>query len=190
MGPRENANPAFSGRLQRHVWSTARQDRRTVTSTHISSADFSALRQALAELPRADNLSPNQPIDPEDVYTVPEHRAALDPDRALVVGNRGMGKSFWAHALAQEATRENAARILRFKQLSRTTVQIGFNAAEEGLFAPSAEVIAQAQAKSPEVIWRAVLVRIAASLTNDKIPKNSRIWLNGSQSTQSEQQGS
>lgn len=142
-----------------------------MTSTHISSADFSTLRQALAELPRADNLSPNQPIDPEDVYTVPEHRAALDPDRALVVGNRGMGKSFWAHALAQEATRENAARILRFKQLSRTTVQIGFNAAEEGLFAPSAEVIAQAQAKSPEVIWRAVLVRIAASLTNDKIPK-------------------
>ena len=142
-----------------------------MTGTRLSSADCAALRQALAELPRADNLSPNQPIDPEDVYTLPEHRAALDPDRALVVGNRGMGKSFWAHALAQEGTRENAAKILSFKELARTTVHIGFNAGEEGPFAPSAEVIAQAKAKNPEMIWRAVLVRIAASVTNDKIPK-------------------
>lgn len=142
-----------------------------MTSTRLSSPDFATLRRALAELPRADNLSPNQPINPEDVYAVPEHRAALDPDRALVVGNRGMGKSFWAHALAQEATRENAAKILSFKELTRTTVHIGFNAGEEGLLAPSAEVIAQAKAKNPEMIWRAVLVRIAASLTNEKIPK-------------------
>jgi hypothetical protein len=142
-----------------------------VISPRLSSADFLALRKALAELPRADNLSPNQPINPEDVYTVPEHRAALDPDRALVVGNRGMGKSFWAHALAQEATRENAAKILSFKELARTTVHIGFNAGEEGRFAPSAEVIAEAKTKSPEMIWRAVLIRIAASLTNDKVPK-------------------
>jgi hypothetical protein len=142
-----------------------------VTGTRLSSADFAALRQALAELPRADNLSPNQPINPEDVYTLPEHRAALDPDRSLVVGNRGMGKSFWAHALAQEATRENAAKILSFKELARTTVHIGFNAGEDGLFAPSAEVIAQTKAKNAEMIWRAVLVRISAALTNDKIPK-------------------
>lgn len=137
----------------------------------LSPADTIALRRALAELPRADNLSPNQPIAPEDVYTVHEHRAALDPDRALVVGNRGMGKSFWAHALAQQATRENAAKILAFKQLSQTKVYIGFNAGDEGAFAPSAEVIAQAKAKNPEMIWRAVLVRIATSLTDEKIPK-------------------
>jgi hypothetical protein len=142
-----------------------------VTSVRLSSADFQAVRQALAELPRADNLSPNQPINPNEVYTVPEHRAALDPDRALVVGNRGMGKSFWAHALAQEATRENAAKLLSFKELARTTVHIGFNAGDDGLFAPSAEMIAQAKARNPEMIWRAVLVRIAASFTNDKIPK-------------------
>jgi hypothetical protein len=142
-----------------------------VSNARLSSVDFTALRQALAELPRADNLSPNQPINPDDVYTLPEHRAALDPGRALVVGNRGMGKSFWAHALAQEATRENAAKILSFKELARTIVHIGFNAGEEGLFAPSAEVIAQAKTKNPEMIWRAVLVRIAASVTNDKIPK-------------------
>jgi hypothetical protein len=142
-----------------------------VTSTRLSPADFAALRQALADLPRANHFAPNQPINPEDVYAVPEHRAALDPDRALVVGNRGMGKSFWAHALAQEATRERAAKILSFKELARTTVHIGFNAGEEGLFAPSAEVIAQIKTKNPELIWRAVLVRIAASHTNDKIPK-------------------
>lgn len=130
-----------------------------------------ALRQALAELPRADNLSPNEPIAPADVYMVREHRAALDPDRMLVVGNRGMGKSFWTHALAQEATRENAAKILSFKELTRTVVHIGFNAGEEAPFAPSAEVIAQAKAKNPELIWRAVLVRIAASLIGEKVPK-------------------
>jgi hypothetical protein len=142
-----------------------------VITTRLSPADFAALRHALAELPRADHFAPNQPINPEDVYAVPEHRAALDPDRALVVGNRGMGKSFWAHALAQEATRENAAKILSFKELARTTVHIGFNAGDEGRFAPSAEVIAQAKTRNPEMIWRAVLVRIAASLTKDDIPK-------------------
>lgn len=141
-----------------------------MSGARLSPGDFVALRQALADLPRADNLSPNEPIAPADVYTVPEHRAALDPDRMLVVGNRGMGKSFWAHALAQEATRENAAKVLGFRELARTSVHIGFNAGE-GVFAPSVEVIAQAKAKNPELIWRAVLVRIAASLTNEKLPK-------------------
>lgn len=133
-------------------------------------SNFSTLRQALAELQRADNVLPSQAIAPEDVYTVPEHRAALDPDRALVVGNRGMGKSFWAHALAQESTRSNAAKVLRFNELSQTHVHIGFNAGDNGQFAPSAEVIAQANAENPEMIWRAVMVRIAASFTKDKIP--------------------
>lgn len=142
-----------------------------MTTVRLSASEFEVLRKAISELPRADNLSPNQPIDPADVYTVAEHRAALDPDRALVVGNRGMGKSFWAHALAQEATRANAAKALAFHELARTTVRIGFNAAEESKFAPSAEVIAQAQGRNPEMVWRAVLVRIAASLTNDRIPK-------------------
>ena len=45
-----------------------------------------------------------------------------------MVGNRGMGKSFWAHALADAAAREKAATT--FRELTSTDVRIGFNASE------------------------------------------------------------
>jgi len=52
--------------------------------------------------------------------------AALDPDRALVIGNRGVGKSFWAHALADQETRVHVAQT--FRELTTIDVLIGFNA--------------------------------------------------------------
>lgn len=137
----------------------------------LSPSSAAAIRQGLAELPRADNLSPGQRIEKENLYTVDAHRAALDPERALVVGNRGMGKSFWAHALAQEETRQYAATAYRRPELLKTNVEIGFNASE-GKFAPSPEVIEeQAIIRNPECIWRAVLVRIVAPLAGQSIPE-------------------
>src|SRR5688572_19787572 len=94
------------------------------------SAIFDRIRAGLASLPRTDNHHPDQPVSPEAVYTPPEHRSALDPDRILVVGNRGMGKSFWAHALLSSAIRNQAAKFYRQGALTTTQVVIGFNASE------------------------------------------------------------
>src|SRR4051812_22558393 len=61
--------------------------------------DFAAIRHGLGDLPRASRHEPGATVDPEAVYTPATHRGAVDPERPLVVGNRGAGKSFWSHAL-------------------------------------------------------------------------------------------
>lgn len=138
----------------------------------LTPADYDAIREGLAELPRAGNHPPGERVEPGELYTVDAHRAALDPERVLVVGNRGMGKSFWAHALAQDETRVLAADAFRQPALRSTTVEIGFNAAEQAQIAPSPETVQEAlrHGSSAETIWRAVLVRAAARISNTQIP--------------------
>ncbi|HEY1691704.1 MAG TPA: hypothetical protein VGG39_06065 [Polyangiaceae bacterium] len=41
----------------------------------------------------------DEPVDPEFIYVPRSHVAALDPSRALVVGGRGTGKTFWWETL-------------------------------------------------------------------------------------------
>ena len=92
--------------------------------------DYATIRAALSELPRSDSHAPGDPVEPADVYTPGGHRGALDPDRALVVGNRGVGKSYWAHALLNPEIRERIAAEYRQPALRDTTVVLGFNASE------------------------------------------------------------
>ena len=99
-----------------------------MSATTFDGLDFGAIRGALAGLSRAENVTPDGIVDPADIVAVSEHRAALDPERALVVGNRGMGKSFWTHALANPAARQSIAGALRLPELATTHVCIGFNA--------------------------------------------------------------
>jgi len=132
--------------------------------------DFAAIRAGLAELPRADNHKPDEPVDPAMVYLVSGHRAALDPDRALVVANRGMGKSFWAHALLQPDVREQVATTFRQPSLRSIRVEIGFNASERAAgIAPSPETV-RGNASSPDAVWRAVLARAAGVITGAALP--------------------
>ena len=131
--------------------------------TQMPPPDFSAIRQGLADLPRADNHAPGGPVQPTRIVAIAGHRAALDSERALVVGNRGMGKSFWAHALADAAARKKAAAT--FHELASMDVLIGFNASERtDSIAPTPAAIHDAlqKCKDPDAIWRAVLVRVAA----------------------------
>ena len=50
--------------------------------------------------------------------------------RQLVVGERGMGKSFWTHALDSKDVRNKLAAYYRFPELKSTEVLIGFNGSE------------------------------------------------------------
>lgn len=136
--------------------------------------DFSAIRAGLTSLPRTNNHSPDQTVEPQSVFTPPGHRNALDPDRTLVVGNRGMGKSFWAHALRSAEIRAEAAKIYRQPQLNALSVVIGFNASERtGDVAPPRNLVTNALESGfkPELIWRTVLLRAVASETRMPIGK-------------------
>ena len=141
----------------------------------IAADDFALIREGLAQLPRASNHTPGQQVDTTKMLVVRDHRAALDPNRALVVGNRGMGKSFWTHALADPTARELAARTVR--ELSSTEVHIGFNAGERvGPVAPTRAAINDALRSGcdPESIWRTVLLRIARtrSISTEAFPES------------------
>lgn len=129
----------------------------------VDSTDFASIREGLADLSRAENHAPGQAVEPNTIVVVNGHRAVLDPDRALIVGNRGMGKSFWAHALANPEAREIAAKT--FRELSTIDAYIGFNASERTEpIAPTPAALKDAlrNCGDPEVLWRAVLVRVAS----------------------------
>ncbi len=124
--------------------------------------DFDTLREAMAALPPASSVQPNETISLERVFTPESHRAVLDPGRQLIVGNRGMGKSLWAHALSNREVRQSVADIYRQPALARTDVVIGFNGADKPSFvAPTHEAIGRAieHGFSEEEIWRAVVFR-------------------------------
>ena len=123
---------------------------------------FAAIRAGLAALPRAEAHDPDEQVAAHEVLAVPGHRAALDPDRALVVGNRGMGKSFWAHALTDASARQQAA--VTFRELTSVDARMGFNAAQRSsLIAPTPGALRDALTAhgDADAIWRAVMVRAA-----------------------------
>ncbi len=128
----------------------------------ISNVDFAAIREGLKALPRTANYTPGEEIELDDIVLVPSHRAALDPDRTLVVGNRGVGKSFLTHVLANPQARTYVAKT--FRELTAVDVVIGFNAsARVDPIAPTEGAINQAvrAINEAEPLWRAVLVRAA-----------------------------
>jgi len=143
----------------------------SMADTASANVDFNAIRAGLASLPRTENHTPGQAVPPDVVYTPFGHRNALDPERTLVVGNRGVGKSFWAHALLDAKIRQHAAQFYRQPILNSTKVVIGFNASERtDEIAPPLSVIRQALQSGidAETTWRAVLARAVAGFINEK----------------------
>lgn len=130
--------------------------------SRISDVDFAAIRDGLKALPRISHHAPGAAIDLENIVVVPSHRAALDPDRALVVGNRGMGKSYWAHVLADPSARAYVAT--KFPELAALDVISGFNASERTHpITPNLNTFNDAFLKlnDTESLWRTILLRAA-----------------------------
>jgi len=62
---------------------------------------------------------------PASAYVVPGHESALNPDTAIVVGDRRTGKTFWSSALNGEATRMVIGQRLKRIRLDNTRVGWG-----------------------------------------------------------------
>jgi hypothetical protein len=137
----------------------------------ILDVDFAAIRAALAELPISPSVPPNADIGLDRAFFPEGHRGVLDLKRQVIVGNRGMGKSFWTHALLNAQIRERLAKQYRHPELASTEVAIGFNGSErrDGS-TPTIEDIrsAKANGKQAELIWRAVVLRVVQpEITSD-----------------------
>lgn len=130
--------------------------------TNLDVSDFSAIREVMADFKPSPKVSPNDTVEPDNVFTPESHRAVLDLSRQLVVGNRGMGKSFWTHALTEPEVRKRAADAYAQPTLNKTEVVIGFNGSDKpSEIAPTIKSIARALGRkfTPDDIWQAIIFR-------------------------------
>jgi hypothetical protein len=121
----------------------------------------------MAEFSISSKIAPNETIEPDRAFFPQGHRGVLDSRRQLIVGNRGMGKSFWTHALLSPELRKRLANAYRAPALNKTDVAIGFNGSDKlGAVAPTIDEVSQAHQEynDPDLIWRAVLARGVRSI--------------------------
>jgi hypothetical protein len=101
--------------------------------------------------------------DIREIYPPPSHADILDPDRALVVGSRGVGKSFWASVLNDPGTRVAAAEAYPKLRIDRFDVYLGFHESAGGAdsIAPAASTLKRALevSEDPVWIWRSVVLK-------------------------------
>jgi hypothetical protein len=120
-----------------------------------------ALRNLIAAaLPEDTSLHGKAP-ELRNTYLPAAHVKALRPDRMLVVGIRGSGKSFWWAALQQETLR--AAIGTQIGISDRTTISTGFGEQPSPDDYPGKDALASlVKVFSPRRIWRTVILRHVA----------------------------
>lgn len=132
--------------------------------------DFATIRDVMAAFKPAPKIEPNEQVSLESVFTPYSHRAVLDPGRQLVVGNRGMGKSLWTHALTNPEVRKRVASVYGQPSLNRTDVVIGFNGSDKpSVVAPTRDAIKRAKSSgyTENDIWSSVLFRAICSANGE-----------------------
>lgn len=132
------------------------------------------LRQVLLDVLPTDVSSDSRPPDLHEVYIPPAHLKALRLDASLVVGARGVGKTFWASVLQKPDTVQTLLNA-QIHELTQTTVWTGFGVApdldaypDDGTF----NALIQQGAKAYD-IWSAVVARPLARLQERTIPAQS-----------------
>jgi hypothetical protein len=115
------------------------------------------------------------------LYLPPSHLKALRLDAHIVVGGRGVGKSFWTAALQSEPLRSQLGTAS--SELHDIVVFAGFSNAEAIDSYPNADVFAAVldQNGDPYDLWRAVVLRWVARRASESIPtenwRNTVTWL-------------
>jgi hypothetical protein len=114
--------------------------------------------------------------DPAVIFAPATHANALDPGRVLVIGNRGVGKTFWSAVLVHSETRKKVAKIYPRLQLEKVEAVLGFHedAGKDEGPAPSPEILKSllSTTNEPEKIWKAVLFKSLGSKTGINLPQS------------------
>lgn len=140
----------------------------------ISTIDFSAIRSVVANLPSDHDAAGTHRPTVDEIFAPEQHANALDPHTSIVVGARGMGKSFWAGVLEQDDTRQIAAQAYPKLGLERLLVRAGYNGltANDGI---TARIIDARVPNGQETalafdFWQSVILRATqAALAPEKI---------------------
>jgi hypothetical protein len=136
--------------------------------------DVSKIRNALIEAIPYTTANYGETPGIEHVYTPPAHEKALRLEASLVIGSRGVGKSFWTAAINDEKIRSELGNSIH--ELKNTSVYIGFSTKDDIDAYPDKETFTQllGQGFTPYEIWRAVAARWMSKTTCSYIP--SRDW--------------
>ncbi len=135
------------------------------------------VRKAFQKLPQESaHIATNAPKWAE-VFTPNDHQGALDPDRAVVVGDRGTGKSFWSSVLISPDIRNLVAKRYPRLSLDKVEGRLAFSDAEMAATHPGrAEISAIVGAgHAAEDLWRGVLLSFAPFPPAD-IPPYTSGW--------------
>ena len=121
---------------------------------------IAVLRDGLKLLPQvAAHAATNTP-DLRSIFTPQSHEGALDPSREIVVGDRGVGKSFWASVLKDDVARTAIAPIYTRLKLDTINVRLGFSEVIGRSEYPSARTLSSLLDSSiaADVIWRSAIL--------------------------------
>lgn len=129
--------------------------------------DARALREAILAAPLETSNFGETP-DAGMLYLPPSHLKALRLDAHVVVGGRGVGKSFWTAVLQSNELR----KLLGTGELSGVSVQLGFANTEDVSRYPNADVFSSFldQGGDPYDLWRAVILRWVAAQSGEAVP--------------------
>ena len=119
--------------------------------------------------------------EPQTLYLPVSHLKALRLDAHVVVGSRGVGKSFWTSALQSEPLRKLLGAAA--SELQDIEVRVGFASNEDIDRYPNADVFSAFidQGGDPYNMWRAVVLRWVAERAGEMIPNgkwtDTSAWL-------------
>lgn len=118
------------------------------------------LRTGLQMLPQVAAHNAAATPDLRSIFTPQSHEGALDPVREIVVGDRGVGKSFWSSVLKDDVARTAIGTIYPRLKLQKLSVSLGFSEVIGRQEYPSERTIHSllSSSISAEIIWRAVIL--------------------------------
>lgn len=134
--------------------------------------DVMHLREAIQAAP-LETANFGETPDVATLYIPSSHTKALRLESSLVVGGRGVGKSFWTAALHSFELRHLVGTVAQ--ELEQTDVRIGFSGAPNIDHYPDAETFSallDAQ-YSPYDVWRAIVLRWVAQECAQRIDSGS-----------------
>jgi len=122
--------------------------------------EIGAFRDGLKVLPQVAAATAVNTPDLRSIFTPQSHEGALDPSREIVVGDRGVGKSFWSSVLKDDAARTAVSSIYPRLGLEKLNVSLGFSEVIGRTDYASARTIKSLLDSSvlPEFIWRSVIL--------------------------------
>jgi hypothetical protein len=132
----------------------------------------SQMREAILAAPLETSSYGEQPV-PGTLFTPLSHVKALRLETSVVVGARGVGKSFWTAALLSPVLRSTIGSAL--PELDGVEIRIGFGNRESINEFPNADSFSLLLGYhyDPYDIWRAVILRWVAMRNGVAIPDSS-----------------